>query len=410
MSSNTAGEVQMSGMDADVMIVGGGMVGLALACALKDSGLHIVVLERAEPQPHYSLARDCRVSAIVKGNQQILEGIGVWKYLQDDAEPIRAMRVWDNQQAGGVRFDASEIDEMEMGFLVENSSTQAAMHQTMLESDHIEYLSPIELSSLQWFDKSVQLTFADGRIMHTPLLVGADGGRSWVRKQAGIGCFERDYGQQGIVATVRPERAHGGVAYQRFLPTGPLAVLPMSDGLCSIVWSAENSEAARLMAMPDGDFLAALNVTFGPVLGRIVASGERSAFPLIGRLTDHFVRERVALVGDAAHCIHPLAGLGVNLGLRDVMVLAQEIVDAHRFDEDWGELSVLNRYMKQRLPDVLSVMASMECFHQLFKHELPGLKNLRGLGMRLVGNSGPIKALLMRNATGLNLPVPRRIS
>jgi len=398
------------GMDADVIIVGGGMVGLALACALKDSGLHIMVLERAEAQVRYSLGRDCRVSAIVKGNKHNLEGIGVWQYLQDDAEPIRAMRVWDNQEPGGIRFDASEIDEPAMGYLIENSSTQAAMQRTLLACDNVEYLCPSTISRLDWFDERVQVSLSNGRVLNTPLLVGADGGRSWVREQAGIGCYQRDYGQQGIVATVRPEHGHGGSAYQRFLPTGPLAVLPMTDGLCSIVWSAENEEAARLTAMSDDHFLAALNATFGPVLGRIVEAGERAAFPLVGRLAHHFVRERVALVGDAAHCIHPLAGLGVNLGLRDAMVLAQEIVDAKRFDEDWGDLSVLNRYMKQRLPDVLSVMASMETFHQLFTHDFPFLKALRGLGMRVVGNSGPVKTLLMRNSTGLSLPVPKHIS
>ncbi|WP_167631192.1 UbiH/UbiF/VisC/COQ6 family ubiquinone biosynthesis hydroxylase [Mariprofundus ferrooxydans] len=401
---------RQGGMDADVIIVGGGMVGLALACALKDSGLHIVVIERAEAQVCYSLGRDCRVSAIVRGNQQILAGIGVWRYLEADAEPIRAMRVWDNQEPGGIRFDAAEIDEAAMGYLIENSCTQAAMHRAMLESDDIEYLCPAEIAALEWFDERVQVSLSDGRVLNTPLLVGADGGRSWVREQAGIACCERDYGQHGIVATVRPERGHGGAAYQRFLPTGPLAVLPMTEGLCSIVWSAENDEAGRLMAMSDGEFLAAMNATFGPVLGRVTEAGERAAFPLVGRLAHHVVRDRVALVGDAAHCIHPLAGLGVNLGLRDAMVLAQEICDARRFDEDWGELAVLSRYMKQRMPDVLSVMASMEGFHQLFTRDLPGLKGLRGLGMRLVGNSGSIKKLLMRNSTGLSLPVPKQIS
>jgi len=187
-------------------------------------------------------------------------------------------------------------------------------------------------------------------------------------------------------------------------------MLPMTDNLCSIVWSAENSEADRLMGMDDAAFLDALNLTFGPMLGRISEAGARAAFPLKGQLAKHFVRQRVALVGDAAHCIHPLAGLGVNLGIRDAMVLAQEIADAKRFDEDWGELSVLDRYMKQRMPDVLSIMGSMEGFHQVFTGTIPGLKELRGLGMRLMGNSGAIKQLLMRNSTGLSLPVPKQIS
>ncbi|GAV20689.1 2-octaprenylphenol hydroxylase [Mariprofundus micogutta] len=395
---------------ADVIIVGGGMVGLALACALKDTGLQIVIIERGEPPVRKSLDRDCRVSAIVMGNVKILQGLGVWKYLEQDAGPMRSMCIWDNQEQGGIRFDASEIEEEALGYLIENSCTQRAMHKALLESDKVEFCSPAEISAVTWLDDKVEVKLADGRQLSTPLVVGADGGRSWIREQAGINVWQRDYKQKGIVATVRPEQPHRGIAYQRFLPTGPLAMLPMTDGLCSIVWSAENNEADRLMAMDAEAFLSALNVTFGPVLGRITEVGDRAAFPLKGQLARHFVRERVALIGDAAHCIHPLAGLGVNLGLRDAMVLAQEIADASRFEEDWGELSVLDRYMKQRMPDVLSVMGSMETFHQVFTSAIPGLKEARGLGMRLMGNSGAIKQLLMRNSTGLSLPVPKQIS
>jgi len=395
---------------ADVIIVGGGMVGLALACALRHTGLQIIVIERAVPTVIKSLGRDCRVSAIVKGNVDILKGLGVWPFMQANASPMRAMRVWDNQEAGGVRFDAAEIDQEALGYLVENSITQRAMHKALLDSDTVEFCCPAEISELQWHDAHVKLTLTDGRCLTTALIVGADGGRSWIREQAGIATWQRDYHQKGLVATVRPERPHHGHAFQRFLPTGPLAMLPMTDDLCSIVWSADDAESDRLMAMSDDAFLQALNLTFGPMLGRIVEAGERAAFPLKAQLAKHIVRPRVALVGDAAHCIHPLAGLGVNLGLRDAMVLAQEIADAKRFDEDWGEMDVLKRYMKQRMPDVLSVMASMEGLHQVFTASFPGLKEARGLGMRVMGNAGGIKALLMRNSTGLSLPVPTRIS
>jgi len=395
---------------ADVMIVGGGMVGLALACALKDTGLSIVVIERGESPVFRSLGRDCRVSAIVMGNVKILQGLGVWKYLEKDAGPMTAMHIWDNQEQGGIRFDAAEIDESALGYLIENSVTQRAMHKALLESEQVEFCSPAEISDLTWLDDSVEVQLTDGRKLSTPLIVGADGGRSWVREQADIGVWQRDYKQKGIVATIRPEQPHRGRAFQRFLPTGPLAVLPMTENHCSIVWSADNDEADRLMAMSDEAFLEALNLTFGPVLGRIEQAGDRAAFPLKGQLARHFVRERVALIGDAAHSIHPLAGLGVNLGLRDAMVLAQEIVDARRFDEDWGGLPVLDRYMKQRLPDVLSIMGSMEGLHQIFRTTIPGLKEARGLGMRLMGNSGALKKLLMRNSTGISLPVPKQIS
>jgi len=393
----------------DLIIVGGGMVGMAAACALKDSGLHVVVVERSEPVVRESLGRDCRVSAIVMGNVQILQGMGVWEQIKDTG-PMHTMRIWDDQRPGGIRFDASEIGEDALGYLVENSKLQAAMVKAAHQSDSVDICCPASIESVAWHSDCVEVHLDDGRGFKTPLIVGADGAHSWLRGQAGVGIYSHDYGQKGVVATVRPQIPHRGVAFQRFLATGPLAMLPMSDGLCSIVWSAEHEEADRLMKLDDLAFLEDLNLTFGPVLGRIEEVGERAAFPLVARLAHHLVRPRLALIGDAAHTIHPLAGLGVNLGLRDAMVLAQEIVDAKRFKEDWGELDVLNRYMKQRLPDVLSIMGSMGIFHQLFTHNWLGLPELRALGMRLVGNSGSIKQLLMKNSTGLNLPVPKQIS
>jgi len=395
---------------ADVVIVGGGMVGLTLASALKYSGLRIIVIERSEPAIRYSLGRDCRVSAIVYGNVQILQGLGAWTHLEPHAAPLHQMRIWDDQHAGGIRFDAGEIGQPALGYLVENSRLQAALQDSLHDGDHVELWCPAEIDRITFEEDAVRLCLKDGRHLATPLIVGADGGRSWLREQAGIDCFQRDYAQKGIVATVRPRLSHRNVAFQRFLQHGPLAMLPMTDDLCSIVWSNMNEQADALMAMDDAAFLTALNDAFGPVLGEIAEAGERAAFPLKAQLARHLVRPRLALIGDAAHTVHPLAGLGVNLGIRDAMVLAQEIVDAQRFDEDWGDMSVLKRYMKQRLPDVLSVMGGMEVFHRLFTSHMPGLHVLRGIGMRAVGNSGAIKQMLMRNSTGLSLPVPKQIT
>lgn len=393
----------------DVVVVGGGMVGLGFAAALRDSGMQVLVVERSEGQVRKSLGLDCRVSALVLGNVRILQNIGVWQHMRG-AAPMRAMRIWDDQHPGGIRFDAAEIQAEALGYLVENSELQSAMSRALAPAENVEFCCPAEVVDIQWHADAVKLRLDNGRAIHTPLVVGADGARSWLREQAGIGIYSHDYGQSGIVATVRPQHFHRETAYQRFLPSGPLAMLPMRDGLCSIVWSAEKGVCKRLMALEDVAFLEDLNLTFGPVLGRIEEVGERAAFPLTARLARHLVQPRVALIGDAAHTIHPLAGLGVNLGLRDAMVLAQEIVDAKRFEEDWGEMDVLTRYMKQRLPDILSILASMELFHQLFTRDFPGLAMVRGTGMRLVGNSGLFKRLLMQNSTGLSLPVPKAIS
>ena len=393
---------------ADVVIIGGGMVGLGLACALNGRDLRVLVLERQHAEPRLSLGHDCRVSAIVAGNVEVLQGLGVWDALHG-AEAMRSMRIWDDQHGGSIRFDAAEIDEESLGHLVENSRLTAAMQQRLAASDNVEVRCPVEVEAVHWGTERAHVELAGGGRIEAPLVVGADGGRSWVRSQHGIGVQARAYHQQGIVANIRPEFSHRGTAFQRFLPTGPLALLPMADGLCSIVWSAEDGEAERLMALPDAAFAEELYLSFGPHLGRIVEVGARAAYPLRMQLASHLVRPRLVLIGDAAHTIHPLAGLGVNLGLRDAMTLAQEIVDARRFDEDWGAMPVLDRYLKARLPDTLSVMGAMEALHQLFTRELPLLPQVRGLGMRLVGNSGPVKRLLMRNSTGLALPVPRRI-
>ena len=387
---------------ADLIIVGGGMVGLGLACALRHSGLHIIIIERGEAPVFKSLGRDCRVSAIVMGNVKILQGLGVWDFLKKDAGLMRSMRIWDNQEQGGIRFEGSEIGEEVLGYLIENSATQRAMHKALLESDHVEFCSPAEIANIEWLEEHVEVKLADGRLLTTPLIVGADGGRSWVRQQAGIGVWERDYKQKGIVATVRPERGHNGIAYQRFLPAGPLAMLPMTDGLCSIVWSAELSEADRLMAMDESAFLDALNLTFGPVLGRISEVGERAAFPLIGRLAKHFVRQRVALVGDAAHNIHPLAGQGVNLGLLDVIALAQEIERALLRGIPLADYSILRRYQRQRLASNLGMMSAMEGFKRLFGNRSLAVNWLRNSGMRQLNSVAAVKKMIINTALGVS--------
>jgi len=399
----------LQGEYVDLVIVGGGMVGLMLAAALRHTGLHIMVIERAAYQPMMSMGLDCRVSAIVQGNVNILKSVGVWRYLQDKVGWMTSMRIWDGQEQGGIRYEAAEIGEDKLGILVENASLLQALQDTLKESENVELLCPESVASVVWKRDGVEVALESGQAFNTPLIVGADGGRSWLRGQAEIDVFSRDYEQKGIVATVKPRFSHQNTAIQRFLDTGPLALLPMKDDMCSIVWSASNARADELLALSDSDFLQELNLEVGAVFGGIVDVGQRAAFPLQAQLARHMVRPRLALIGDAAHSIHPLAGLGVNLGLRDAMVLAQEIVDARKFDEDWGEVSVLNRYMKQRMPDVLMTMASMEALHRTFKTQLPAWIKLRGLGMKVLGNAGVVKQLLMKNSTGINMPIPHTI-
>ena len=399
----------LQGEYVDLVIVGGGMVGLMLAAALRHTGLHIVVIERAEYRPMMSMGLDCRVSAIVQGNVNILKSVGVWQYLQDKAGLMTSMRIWDGQEQGGIRYEAAEIGEDKLGILVENAALIQALQDTLKESENVELFCPESEASVFWKRDGGEVVLEGGQTFNTPLIVGADGGRSWLRGQADIDVFSRDYEQKGIVASVKPRFSHQQTAVQRFLSTGPLALLPMKDDMCSIVWSASNERADELLGLSDEEFMGELNLEVGGVFGGIVDVGKRAAFPLKAQLARHIVRPRLALIGDAAHSIHPLAGLGVNLGLRDAMVLAQEITDARKFDEDWGDVSVLNRYMKQRMPDVLMTMASMEVLHHTFKVQLPAWIKLRGLGMKVLGNAGIVKQLLMKNSAGINLPVPHTI-
>jgi len=410
MRETRCDEKKTESIQTDLIIVGGGMVGLTLACALKDAGLKMMVVERVEAGPHMSLDRDCRVSAIVAGTAQALRGIGVWPYVEDKAGPIDSMRIWDGQYFGGIRFEAEEAGLDALGYIVENSVLVSAMLEVIHASENVEWCCPASLNSVQWKADCVEASLDDGRFFTAPLIVGADGGRSWLRSQAGIPAWSHRFGQQGIVATIRPQFSHRNSACQRFLPTGPLAFLPLTDGLCSIVWSARDREAERLMALDDATFLDELQLALGPVMGKLERVGARAAFPLRSQLSRHIVRRRLALIGDAAHQVHPLAGLGVNLGIRDAMVLAQEIADARRFREDYGNLDVLNRFVRSRMPDILGVMGGMEAFHYVFTHKFPGLALLRGSGMRIVGNSGPVKRMLMRRAMGLTLPIPKQIS
>ncbi|HID36078.1 MAG TPA: hypothetical protein EYP39_01675 [Ghiorsea sp.] len=393
----------------DLVIVGGGMVGLMLAAALRHSGLHIVVIERAAYQPVLSLDLDCRVSAIVQGNVHILQSVGVWQYLKDKVGDMTSMRIFDGQKQGGIGFESLEIGEDKLGVLLQNQHLIEALQDTVHESADVELLCPESVERVTWKRSHVEVLLASGRLLYTPLIVGADGGRSWLREQADIDVFKRDYQQKGIVASAKPRVSHQNTAVQRFLATGPLALLPMKGDVCSIVWSASNERTDELLALSDEDFLHELNLEVGGVFGGIVEVGKRAVFPLQAQLARHIVRPRLALIGDAAHSIHPLAGLGVNLGLRDAMVLAQEIVDARKFEEDWGDMDVLTRYMKQRMPDVLTTMASMEALHRTFEMQFPAWVKLRGLGMKALGNAGIVKQLLMKNSTGINLPVPHTI-
>ena len=390
----------------DVIVVGGGMVGATLACALADQGRAVAVIEARESAPFVpGDDYDLRVSAISRASQRIFESIGVWDgILARRASPYRHMHVWDATGSGEIHFDAADLAEPNLGHIVENRVIQDALLERLKSHANVTWLCPATVRELQVHETAAEVTLDDGRVIAAQLVVGADGARSQLRELAGIAFERHSYGQKGVVANVRTEASHAATAWQRFLPTGPLAFLPLGDGRCSIVWSADDARAELLMAMDDETFKRELGAALGFRLGEIVETTVRAAFPLAGAQASEYVRARIALVGDAAHTIHPLAGQGANLGFLDAATLADVLADAGR---DLGSLRVLRRYERMRRGENVAMMRAMEGFKLLFGNQLAPLAWLRNTGLRLTNRALPLKYELIRRAMGLSGDLPR---
>ena len=391
--------------DYDIAVVGGGMVGAALALALGRAGWSVAVIE-ASPLPLWEAGEeyDLRVSAINRASQNLLTHLGAWEgILRRRASPYRRMRVWDAGSDGEIVFDALELQEPDLGHIIENRVILTALLEVMQRMENVRLLAPVGLSGIEFRPAEVRLSLSDRTRLHARLVVGADGARSLVRELAGIRRTRRDYGQTAIVATVATESPHHATAWQRFRPTCPLAVLPLGDGRSSIVWSTRNQEAERLLSLDDDAFREALAAAFEHRLGAVLEVGPRAAFPLVGGQSYPYVRPRVALVGDAAHSIHPLAGQGVNLGFMDAAELAAALAGRRR---DPGALQRLRRYERARRGENEAVMRLMEAFRSLFGLPAPPLARMRGAGMRLVGGIAPLKRRIMAQALGVAGPRP----
>ncbi len=313
----------------DLIIVGGGMVGGALGCAVAEAGFEVCVIEAREPKTEWPADEvDLRVSALSRASQRILENLGVWqRMLGLRVSPYSDMHVWDAGGDGSIHFSAADIGEPNLGHIVENRVTQLALWERLGELPSVTRLCPAEIDSLET-GASPSLSLKGGRRLQARLIVAADGRESLVRKLALIGTQGWDYDQHAIVATVKPERHHQYTAWQRFMPTGPLAFLPLDDGRCSIVWSTSPELARELMSMQKLSFCKALTTASDRVLGEIVETGPRGVFELRLGHAETYIREGLALVGDAAHAIHPLAGQGVNLGFLDAATLVEVLTEA----------------------------------------------------------------------------------
>ncbi|MDH0142564.1 2-octaprenyl-3-methyl-6-methoxy-1,4-benzoquinol hydroxylase [Aquipseudomonas alcaligenes] len=400
-------------MQADLIIVGAGMVGSALALALEYSGLEILVVDGGPLSVRPFAAEGAfepRVSALSAASQRILERLGVWDGIAARrVSPYRDMRVWDGSGTGSVHFSAASVHAEVLGHIVENRVVQDALLDRLHDSQ-IGLLGSARLEQLRRSGDGWLLTLADGRELRAPLLVAADGANSAVRRLAGCATREWDYLHHAIVTSVRCERAHQATAWQRFTDDGPLAFLPLArqgdEHWCSIVWSTVPAEAERLMALDDEAFRHELGKAFEWRLGQVTAVDPRICIPLRQRHAKRYVESGLALIGDAAHSIHPLAGQGVNLGFLDAAVLAEVLLHALQRGEQPNDVRVLSRYERRRMPHNLAMMAAMEGFERLFQADPLPLRLLRNSGLNWVDELPDAKALFVRRALGLAGDLP----
>ena len=378
------------------------MVGAALACALGQQGFTIALLENSPPDLSWPKNDyDLRVSAITRASQHVFENLDAWQgMLRRRASPYRQMHVWDATGHGHVHFDSAEIAEPDLGHIIENSVIQAALWERLIDLDQVERCCSIQATHIEVTPQCASLTLADERTLSAKLIVGADGGRSWVRQQLGYESKGWSYQQDAVVATVRHELDHQESCWQRFAADGPLAFLPLDEKTCSIVWSTTPDHAQQLLALEKADFLKALQLSFGGDLGDMLDVGQRAAFPLRLAHTTHYTGARVAFIGDAAHSIHPLAGQGVNLGLGDMSALVDVLLAANARGEALGDAAVLRRYERARKADNLLMLGVMDGFKRLFGNEQPLLKFARNMGLNMTDQFTPVKQLIMQQALG----------
>ena len=396
----------------DVVISGGGMVGLTLGLALAQGGLKTLVVDIAPPAKVLAPTFDGRVSALAYASVRMLTVLGVWEDLAPHAQPIREILVTDGQMGKpaspfSLHFDAQEVDAESLGHIAENRHTRAALYAAVERCPNLELIAPAMVKSLTVESGGATVRLADGTQIAAPLVIAAEGRESSLRSQIGINVVGWSYPQTGIVATVEHEKPHNGVAYEHFLPSGPFAILPMTGNRSSLVWTEDQRKAPVLLALDEAGFNEELSRRFGDHLGKTKSAGPRWSYPLSFHLARDYVRPRFALAGDCAHGIHPIAGQGLNLGLKDAAALAEVLLDAARLGRDIGALDTLKRYERWRRFDSFALAASTDALNRLFSNDIAPLRHLRDLGLGLVDAIGPARRFFMRHAGGDIGKLPR---
>ncbi|MDN4504042.1 FAD-dependent oxidoreductase [Alteromonadaceae bacterium BrNp21-10] len=392
----------------DVVIVGGGMVGLTLALALKNSVLQVAVIDSQPAGNALSDTPELRVSAINVASENVLRAVGAWDAISSARlQAYTHMQVWEQDSFAKIEFDHQQVQQPHLGHIIENQVIRQSLWQQAEQASNITLLAPETIQQLAFGEREVFVNLASGEMLTASLVVGADGGNSWVRQQANLPITFWDYEHTAIVATVKTELPHGNTARQIFTPTGPLAFLPLwQKDVCSIVWSQQQQSAETILAMDDEQFNHALTAAFDGRLGVCTVQSQRQSYPLRMRYARQMVGERVALIGDAAHTIHPLAGQGVNLGILDAAALAQTLIDLQRQRKDIGQLKHLRAYGRWRKTEAMKLVLGMEGFKRLFNGANPLQKLLRGVGMNMVNQFPPARNAAIKNAMGLEGELP----
>jgi 2-octaprenyl-6-methoxyphenol hydroxylase len=394
----------------DIVIIGGGLVGASLLRALQGRGLRIAVVEAVQFETRTEAGYDDRAIALAYGTQRIFSELGLWSGLVNDATPIHRIHVSDRGHCGFTRIDREDEGLPALGYVVPARALGQVLGEVVRGDEAVDLYCPAILSELSLEVNAARATvIRDGmpQTLAARLIVAADGAGSAVRDRLGIPVADRDYRQTALIANITPQLAHRNIAFERFTDTGPLAVLPMSQGRCAVVWTVDSRETEVAMGLSDSEFLCRLQERFGYRLGRLEHVGRRQAYPLRLIRAKESVRHRLALVGNAAHTLHPIAGQGFNLGVRDIAVLAEVLVDALSEGQDPGDLAVLNRYGVWRHADHQRVTAFTDILARLFSLPLPALGTVRAAGMLALDLLPPAKRTLMRLTMGRSGRIPR---
>lgn len=387
---------------ADIAIVGAGMVGLALACSLKDANLSVILIDSTPITKPLSPQPELRVSAINAANQQVLEKLGVWQALdQTRLSRYTQMQVWDQDSFGRIQFSSEEMGTPELGHIIENQSLVNALHEQVVKQENVTLLPATQISKILSGQTETMLMLNNDEVVSCRLLVGADGANSAIRKYANFPLTFKDYGHTAIVATIRTAKVHDKIARQVFTPDGPLALLPLAEpNLCSIVWSQDSQRADALLALSNDDFAKALQVATEGDVGQIQVESARMHFPLTMRYARQWLSDGLVIIGDAAHTIHPLAGQGANLGLQDAFALAECLLQLSTSQSPFYQARQLRPFERERKSEAMKMIAAMEGFKQLFGGSNRFKKLIRGVGMCTADAIPAIKQRFITQAMG----------